>query len=95
MPTYIRLVKMTVQGAQGVKRFEDFLNEAQKVLEGLGGKIVQSWATLGRYDFVAVWEAPDDKAAMLASALIGARGIVAAETLPAITTQEFMKGLKK
>ena len=93
MPTYLRLVKLTEHGARNAERLGEFMADARKILEKVGGKVVQAWATLGRYDFVAVWEAPDDKTAMVASGMIGTRGFVTAETLPAISSQELVEGL--
>ena len=50
------------------------LGEARTVLKEEGVKIVGAYATMGRYDFVVIVEAPDEKAMMKASALIGATG---------------------
>ncbi len=66
--------------------------EAQRIFEASGGRVISSYATLGSYDFVAVVEAPDDATAMKISAQIGALGLEA-ETLPAIPTEDFVKSL--
>jgi uncharacterized protein with GYD domain len=89
MPTYIRLVRMTEQGRRDMKEKPGWLaDEALKILEKHGGRRVSTWATLGRYDFIVVIEAPDDKAAMQSSAEIGALGGADVETLPAIPSDE-------
>ncbi len=68
-------------------------DEAGRILEEHGGRRVSTWATLGRYDFIVVVEAPDDKAMMQISAKIGALVGADVETLPAVPSDEFMAGL--
>jgi uncharacterized protein with GYD domain len=64
--------------------------EATKILEEHGGQRLHMWATMGRYDFVVVVEAPDNKAAMQISAKIGALGGAHVETLTAIPSDVLM-----
>lgn len=91
MATYIRLVRMTEQGRKDMRENPGQLaDEAGKILEKYGGRRISTWATLGRYDFIVVIEAPDDKAMMQISAKIGALGGAAVETLPAIPSDELM-----
>ncbi len=68
-------------------------DEAGKILEEHGARRLSTWATLGRYDFVVVVEAPDDKTMMQISAKIGGLGGAHVETLPAVPSDEFMTGL--
>ena len=89
MPTYIRLVRMTEQGRKDMKENPGWLaDEAGRILEENGAKRLSSWATLGRYDFIVVIEAPDDKTMMQISAKIGGLGGAHVETLPAIPADE-------
>ncbi|MFQ5553567.1 MAG: GYD domain-containing protein [Thermoplasmata archaeon] len=89
LPTYIRLVRMTEQGRKDMRENPGWLaDEALKILEEHGGKRLQTWATLGRYDFIVVIEAPDDKTMMQISAKIGALGGAHVETLAAIPGDE-------
>lgn len=94
MATFVRLVSLTDQGVKNIRKFSDQLAEARKVLEANKGKILQIFATLGRYDFVAIIEAPDEKTAMKVSALIGSQGNIRAETLPAVPLEEFNKAVE-
>lgn len=89
MPIYVRLVKLTEQGIRGIRGFQKTFEEIKKVHEGEGAKLIGAYATLGRYDFVAILEAPDDKTAMKLSAKIGSQGNMKIETLPAISIEEF------
>ena len=89
MATFIRLAKMTSQGVSKVRDFPTLLGEAKAIMEQEGVKILHGYATLGRYDFVVVLEAPDEKAVAKASALIAEKGNFAAETMAAFPIGEF------
>ena len=90
MPLYIRLIKLT--GVKDIKTGAERLGKARKILEDNGCKLLEVYATLGRYDFVGIIEAPDNKTAAKISALIAALG-VRAETLPAVKGEEFLASL--
>jgi uncharacterized protein with GYD domain len=49
---------------------------------------------MGRYDFVAIIEAPDDEAAARFALITGSQGSVATETLRAFSEAEFERLLK-
>ena len=51
------------------------------------------WATLGRFDFVNVVEAPDENVMARASLELGSRGTSRYETLTAIPIDEFIASL--
>ncbi len=89
MPLFIRLGSLTEKGSEQVRDFTKMLREARKTTEAEGAKIVQAYVTLGRYDVVAIIDAPDAKAAAKVSALIAEQGNFKAETLMAIPVEEF------
>lgn len=93
MSTYIRLIRLTAEGRKAIKSARSVVEKAAKIFQENGGKVVSSWGTLGSYDFVAIVEAPDDKAMMKISALISATGIVVAETLPAVPMDKFLESV--
>ena len=51
------------------------------------------WAVLGRYDFVNVVEAPDEKTIARVSMELGSRGTAHYETLSAIPVDDFISAL--
>jgi len=51
------------------------------------------WAVLGRFDFVNVVEAPDEKTIARVSLELGSRGTVQYETLTAIPIDDFISSL--
>ena len=93
MPRYIRLARLTEEGIKNVGRLNDLLAEARKVFEANGAKIVDSYSSLGRYDLVAIVEAPDNATMMKISALVARQGYIRAETLPAVPTPDFAKSV--
>ncbi|HEY5605344.1 MAG TPA: GYD domain-containing protein [Thermoplasmata archaeon] len=93
MPRYIRLVRFTEQAVKNVARLTDLLADARKVFEANGGKVVDAYATLGRYDLIAIVEAPDDATMMKISALVARQVSVHAETLPAVPAGDFAKSV--
>jgi uncharacterized protein with GYD domain len=96
MATYISLVKFTQQGLttmkdKGVERAE----LVQKHAKAQGGRLVQAYYCLGEYDVVAVWEFPDNRAAMKAAVLNASMGHIQITTMPAVTRDEWKKLLQE
>ena len=63
MTTYIMLANWTDQGVRKVKESPRRLDMAKSLLEEVGGEFKSFFLTMGEYDFVAVYEAPDDAVA--------------------------------
>jgi uncharacterized protein with GYD domain len=83
VPTYIMLANWTDQGAQKVRDSPRRLDTAKKALLDMGGEFRAFYMTLGEYDLVAVYEAPDDAVAARFSLLLGTLGSVRTKTLKA------------
>jgi uncharacterized protein with GYD domain len=83
MPTYIMLANWTDQGATKVRESPRRLDTAKKALFDMGGEFKGFYMTLGEYDLVAVYEAPDDAVAARFSLLLGGLGSVRTKTLKA------------
>ena len=95
MPFFVRLANFTEQGSRQTKDLARLLSQAKQVIETNGAKMVQAYATLGRYDLVTVIEAPDENAMAKISALIAAQGNFKAESLPAIPIQDFVQSVQE
>ena len=97
MPVYIVLGKYTQKGIENIKTSPEKREAVGKVFESVGGKFKDFYYTLGRYDFVALCEAPNEEE-MLKAMLIGAsKGEVRTETLTAIPADkgaEIIKGMQ-
>jgi len=88
MPTYIGLMKYTEQGIKAVKDHPKRREAAAKAIEAMGGKLLHSYLTLGKYDVVVVIEMPDDDAAAKLALVTGMQGNVSTQTLRAFDEGE-------
>jgi uncharacterized protein with GYD domain len=93
MPTYIMLSTLTAEGVQTIKHNPVRIREVNAEIEQLGATVKAQWATLGRFDFINVVEAPDDATMARVSLELGSRGTVHFESLPAIPVDEFIASL--
>jgi uncharacterized protein with GYD domain len=84
------LTTLTTEGVQTVKNNPNRIKEVNKELEQIGAKVVAQWATLGRFDFINVVEAPDEKTMAKVSLELGSRGTAHYESLAAIPIDEFI-----
>jgi len=91
MATYISLVQFTDKGIRAAKETTQRLAEWAAKVQSKGVSIKQMYWTLGKYDQVCVFEAPDDETA--ASVLLSADilGNIRSQTLRAFTTAEMEK----
>ena len=94
-PTYISLVKFTEKGIQGAKQTTQRVAAWAAKVQSMGVTIKQMYWTLGEYDQVCVFEAPDDETA--ASVLLAADmlGNIRTQTMRAFTAAEMDKILAK
>ena len=88
MPHYISLIRWTTAGRTGLPAWRDRVEDGERLIEEAGGKLVGVWVTLGRYDVVEVFEAPDDSVALEIVTKLGAAGAEETETLRAFTRDE-------
>ena len=88
MPIYISLMKWTSQGIGGLPAWRDRLEEGERLIEERGGKLLDAYVTLGRYDVVEIFEAPDDETAYQILIAVARHGNVHTETLRAFTRDE-------
>jgi uncharacterized protein with GYD domain len=83
VPSYIMLANWTDQGAQKVRDSTRRLDAARRALADMGGEFRSVYMTMGDYDLIAVYEAPDDAVAARFTLLLGALGMVRTKTLKA------------
>jgi uncharacterized protein with GYD domain len=89
MATYISLIKFTQQGIATIKDGPARLDTGKETLKAFGSELKAFYLTMGRYDVVAISEAPDDDAAAKVALAIGSAGNVTTETLRAFTEDEY------
>ena len=83
MPTYIMLANWTDQGARQVKDSPKRLDAAKKALVEMGGEFRTLYMTMGDYDVIVIYEAPDDAVAARFTLLLAQMGSVRTRTLKA------------
>jgi uncharacterized protein with GYD domain len=93
MPTYIMLSTLTPEGVQTVKNNPQRIKEVNHEVEQLGATVKAQWATLGRFDFINIVEAPDEATMARVSLELGSRGTVHYETLSALPIDDFIASL--
>ncbi len=61
MPTYISLVQFTDKGIRAAKETTQRITDWSAKVQSMGVTIKQMYWTLGQYDQVCIFEAPDDE----------------------------------
>jgi uncharacterized protein with GYD domain len=97
MPTFILLTKMSPdlsskmkdRAAMGRTWFDQVKKKCPEV------KFLAHYALLGQYDFLEIYEAPDEETAMKVSIISQVNGAFQAQSLPAIPYKKFLELTKK
>ena len=95
MPIYVVLGKWTQKRMETIKNMPEGLEEARNVFKSHGVKINTLVFTMGRYDVVAVGEAPNEEAITKALLSWGSQGFLRTETLTGFTPEQFVKIVKE
>ena len=95
MPTFVTLIKFTQKGIEAIKEGPGRLDAARRAYEAVGAKLKDFYLVTGRYDAVAIVDAPDDETAVALSLGIAARGNSRTETLRAFSETEYRKIVTK
>ena len=95
MTTFVLLSKISLEGARHVRSLGQMDREFQEVLAERYPEVdrIASYALLGAYDFLHIFEAPDAKVAARVALLANTFGVSATETLTAIPFDEFREML--
>jgi uncharacterized protein with GYD domain len=88
MPHYVTLMRWTTQGIAGLPAWRERVEEGERIIEDAGGILVGVYATLGRYDVVEIFEAPNDELAVEILMKLQRFGAEHTETLRAFTREE-------
>jgi uncharacterized protein with GYD domain len=94
MARYIALVNWTDQGVRNVKDTLNRANAARQAFPAKGGKVIDVYWTLGQYDVVLVFDAPDDETASQLMMVLGMQGNVRSSTMRAFSDQEMTRIIK-
>ena len=95
MPNYVVLYRFTAEGRKNVKDSVKRAAEIRKQNEARGFKVLGHYWTQGRYDLVAIVDAPSDEAMVAGLFGIAEAGNVTSETLRAYSAEEMQRILAK
>ncbi len=88
MSRYVALLNWTDQGVRTAKDSLQRQRQAEAAFAQMGVRLETVLWTQGRYDLVAVAEAPDDETMAAAMLTLAGAGNVRSETLRAFTAEE-------
>ena len=95
MATFVVLGSWTAEGARAAKDTVARAEQVRDLVHGLGGNVIHVFWLMGRYDAMAIWEAPDEETATAISVAIASAGMVRTETLRAFDATEMAQILSK
>ncbi len=95
MPTYVILANFTDQGIRNIKELPKRTEAFRGLCEKLGARAKDIYRTMGRYDVVAIVEAPDDVTMGAIGYSVGSLGNVRGETLRAFAAEETTQALAR
>jgi uncharacterized protein with GYD domain len=95
MATYIGLIQFADQGIRNVKDTVKRGDAAMAEAEKMGMKVLEEFWTMGTYDAVVVFDAPDDETMSAFMLKIGSLGNVKSHTMRAFRKNEMEKVLAK
>lgn len=92
MQTYILLTKLAPEVSRKMKERArigtDWLDQVREKCPEV--KFIAHYAILGHYDFIDIYEAPDNETAAKVSIISQANGAIMAESLTAIPYRKFL-----
>ncbi len=95
MPLYITFTSLSPEGKEAIAKDPARIKANNKELEAMGVKVLAQYATLGRLDFINIFEAPSEEAIFKVAVRLSGRGIGKTETLTAVPIDEFIAIAKK
>ena len=81
-------MRWTTKGMAGLPGWRERVEEGERIIIEAGGKLEGVYVTLGRYDVVEIFEAPDDEVAIEILMKLQRHGSEHTETLRAFTREE-------
>jgi uncharacterized protein with GYD domain len=95
MPTFVTLFNWTEQGVKHVKDTTKRAENFKAAVKKAGGSVRDVYWTMGRYDGVIIFDAPDADTATAVLMSACSLGNVRSETLRAFNEQEIQKIVAK
>jgi uncharacterized protein with GYD domain len=89
MPAYVMLASWTDQGMRAIEDSPRRIDTARKTLEEMGGHIMSVYMTMGEYDLVLTYDAPDDAVAARFTLVLGKLGNVRTKSMKAFPEEAY------
>ena len=89
MPTYVMLANWTDQGVRTIEDNPKRVDAARKSLEEMGGRFQSVYMTMGLYDMIITYDAPDDAVAARFTLMLGKLGNVRTSSLKAFPEEAY------
>jgi uncharacterized protein with GYD domain len=94
MPTYIGLMRLTHQGSKDIANAPAKIEDAIKLYQKMGGKVIGVYMVMGEYDYITIGECPSDEIQAAFALALSAQGNVKTTTVKAFTAKEIPAILK-
>jgi uncharacterized protein with GYD domain len=91
--TYAHFFTLTPEGHETLDKAPEYLEKFKILIEEEGGKLEETFAVMGPWDFFALVKYPDNAAAFRALAKIGKLEVIKTETFPFEKVDVFVKTL--
>jgi len=89
MPNYVMLATWTEQGMRAIDDSPKRIDTARKTLEEMRGHFISVYMTMGQYDLVITYDAPDDAVAARLSLMLGKLGNVRTVSMKAFPEEAY------
>ncbi|MDQ7850565.1 MAG: GYD domain-containing protein [Armatimonadota bacterium] len=91
MPVYVQFVTWTEKGAVAARDTVARTQQAREAAERFGARLREVIWTMGRFDVVAIIEAPNDETASRFALWVGTQGAARTETVRGYTEEEIRR----
>ena len=94
MQHFVVLGNFIQKRMETIKALPENLKEAKNLFKSYGVKMNSFVFTMGRYDFVGIFEAPNAESITKALLIWGNKGLLRTETLTGFTSEKMMELVK-
>ena len=94
MPSYVMLMRWTDQGVRTIGDLPKRIDSAKRLLADMGGQFHSLHMTMGEYDLIGIYDAPDDAVAVRFTLMIEKLGHTRTTSLKAFPEQALREIVK-